>query len=223
MDPLDPLGLEVVVLDQGVSTDEGHGVLAISGMEQVVARTIGIRVSEERRRRARTLDDVARRAGISAAMLSRIENAQVSPTLRTLTRVAYALDVPVTTLFRGLDEERDASFVKAGKGLVLTPDQGHGHRYELLAMPAAARRRVEPHLITHADSSEDLPLYQHDEIELFYMLKGRMSFRYGRNTFDMSRGDTLIIDGLVLHGPERIIKAPVQFLAIAIGRHASEG
>jgi transcriptional regulator with XRE-family HTH domain len=191
-------------------------------LEQIVARTIGIRVHEERKRRNLTLEEVASRASVSVAMVSRIENGNVSLSLRTLTRIAIAVDVPVTALLRGLDEERDASFVKAGHGLALSPEHGHAHRYELLAVPVHARRGIEPHLITLPDASAALPLYQHDHIELFYMLKGRISFRYGRNLYELSRGDTLIIDGLVLHGPERILKPPAQFLAIAVERLSSD-
>ncbi len=67
-------------------------------------------------------------------MLSKIENAQTSPSLRTLARLSTALELPVTTFFRGFEEERDASYVRAGEGLELVR-QGtrHGHRYELLA------------------------------------------------------------------------------------------
>ena len=41
---------------------------------------------------------VAERTGISKGMLSKIENAQTSPSLTTLARLATALDMPVTAL-----------------------------------------------------------------------------------------------------------------------------
>ena len=76
---------------------------------------------------------LAERTGISKGMLSKIENAQTSPSLSTLERLAAALDMPVTSLFRGLAEERDAVFVKAGSGPeIVRKGTRAGHTYELL-------------------------------------------------------------------------------------------
>jgi hypothetical protein len=49
------------------------------------------------------------------------------------------------------------------------------------------------------------------------LLKGRITLRYGRSLFEMSSGDTLIIDGIV---PMvlRTLKAPAQSLAISVER-----
>ena len=54
---------------------------------------------------------------MSKGMLSKIENAQASPSLATLARLSEALKVPVTAFFRGLNEEQDVLYVKAGRGL----------------------------------------------------------------------------------------------------------
>ena len=62
-----------------------------------------------RRLRAQTglsIADMADRIGISKAMLSKIENAQTSCSLNTLSLLAAGLDVPVTSLFRGADVEQ---------------------------------------------------------------------------------------------------------------------
>ena len=106
-------------------------------------------------------------------MISKIENAQTSPSLRTLARLSHALEVPVTTFFRGFEEERDASFVRAGEGIELVR-QGtrHGHRYELLAAAKGEQRRVQPFLVTLDRAAEAFPLFQHDGVELLYALEG---------------------------------------------------
>ena len=48
-----------------------------------------------------TVAQLAELTGISKGMLSKIENAQTSPSLATIERLAAALDMPVTSLFRG--------------------------------------------------------------------------------------------------------------------------
>ena len=85
-------------------------------LEDAITQAIGGRLREERRRLGLTLQEVALRTGMSLGMISKIENAQTSPSLRTLARLSLALEVPVTTFFRGFEEERDASFVSVWLG-----------------------------------------------------------------------------------------------------------
>ena len=85
-------------------------------LEATLSSVIALRVKEARQRKGLPIRTLSERTGISKGMLSKIENAQVSPSLATLARLAEALDAPLTSFFRGFDEERDAVFVKAGHG-----------------------------------------------------------------------------------------------------------
>ena len=78
---------------------------------------IAARVREFRLQLGWTVGQLAAQSGLSKAMLSKIENAQASPSLATLARLSKALQVPGTAFFRGLNEEQDVMFVKAGRGL----------------------------------------------------------------------------------------------------------
>jgi transcriptional regulator with XRE-family HTH domain len=186
-------------------------------LEDAITQAIGGRLREERRRLGLTLQDVADRAGLSLGMISKIENAQTSPSLRTLARLSGALEIPVTTFFRGFEEERDASYVRAGDGIELVR-QGtrHGHRYELLAAAKGAQRRVQPFLVTLTEQRESFPLFQHDGVEFLYALEGSVVYRYGRHTYDMDPGDSLMFDGQIPHGPERLSVLPARFLSITV-------
>ena len=160
---------------------------------------------------------LAERTGISKGMLSKIENAQTSPSLSTLERLAAALDMPVTSLFRGLAEERDAVFVKAGSGPeIVRKGTRAGHTYELLGSLRGPYKRVEPLLVSLDESSEVFPLFQHTGIEILYMLSGVMEYGYGRQRYKMERGDTLQFEGDIPHGPTMLVKLPIRFLSITI-------
>lgn len=187
-------------------------------LEDAINQAIGGRLREERHRLGLTLQDVADRSGLSLGMISKIENAQTSPSLRTLARLSQALEVPVTTFFRGFEEERDASYVRAGEGIELVR-QGtrHGHRYELLAAAkGGAARRVQPFLVTLTERRETFPLFQHMGVEFLYALDGSFVYRYGRHTYDMDPGDSLMFDGEIPHGPERLNALPARFLSITV-------
>lgn len=193
-------------------------------LDGAINRAIGSRLREERRRLGLTLHDVHRRSGLSVGMVSKIENAQTSPSLRTLARLSLALEVPVTTFFRGFEEERDASYVKAGEGIELVR-QGtrHGHRYELLAAAKGAQRRVQPFLVTLTDAAEAFPLFQHDGVEFLYGLQGSFAYRYGQHTYDLDPGDSLMFDGRIPHGPERLSELPIKFLSITVELEGADG
>ena len=121
-------------------------------------------------------------------MLSKIENAQTSPSLSTLERLAAALDMPVTSLFRGLAEERDVVFVKAGSGPeIVRKGTRAGHTYQLLGSLRGPYKRVEPLLVSLNEASEVFPLFQHPGVEILYMLGGVMEYGYGRQRYKMER------------------------------------
>jgi transcriptional regulator with XRE-family HTH domain len=198
----------------GAIDRETDGAEAASGqLGQVIANHVRSRRLEI----GLNVGQLADRTGISKGMLSKIENAQTSPSLATLERLATALDMPVTSLFRGLAEERDAVFVKAGSGPeIVRKGTRSGHTYELLGTLRGPYKRVEPLLVSLAESTEVFPLFQHAGIEMLYMLEGVMEYSYGREHYRMAKGDTLQFEGDIPHGPTQLIKLPIRFLSITI-------
>src|SRR5690606_3073201 len=80
------------------------------------------------------LAEVAQIAEISQGMLSKIENAQVSTSLETLSRLCEVLGIPLSTLFSQYDQqESHAMLVKKGEGMeVVRRGTDKGHTYHLL-------------------------------------------------------------------------------------------
>jgi DNA-binding XRE family transcriptional regulator len=187
----------------------------LADLEGEVNSVIAQRVREYRQSLGLTVAQLATTSGISKGMMSKIENGQASPSLATLGRVAKALDVPMTALFRGLEEEREALFVGAGKGLEIVREGTRaGHRYQLLGTMRGAHKRMEPLLVTLTEQQEVFPLFQHPGTELLYLLEGAMEYGHGSTRYVMHPGDTLQFDGEVPHGPTRLITTPIRFLSI---------
>ena len=84
-----------------------------SALAESLGAIIAERVREFRHGHGWTVGKLARESGLSKGMLSKIENAQSSPSLATLARLSEVLGVPVTAFFRGLSEEQDLVYVKA--------------------------------------------------------------------------------------------------------------
>lgn len=180
-------------------------------LEKVIAK----RVRALRRSTGLSVGDMATKVGISKAMLSKIENAQTSCSLNTLARLASGLDVPVTSLFRGADTEREAVFVESGHGAVIVGRGTRiGHHYELLGALRGQHKRLEPVLVTLTNASEVFPLFQHAGTEMLYMLEGVMVYGHGESEYTLRPGDSLLLDGEGLHGPHELVRLPIRFLAI---------
>jgi transcriptional regulator with XRE-family HTH domain len=195
---------------------DGQGVAGAAGaLEEALGAVIAERVREFRLHLGLTVGQLAELTGLSKGMLSKIENAQASPSLATLARLSGALKVPVTAFFRGLDEEQDVLHVKAGRGLDIEhKGSGPGHRYQLLGTMRAPHNSLETLLITLTDRAEEFPLYQHSGTEMIYMIAGRIEYLCGNSAYLLEPGDAMQFVGEVPHGPRTLIELPIQFLSV---------
>jgi transcriptional regulator with XRE-family HTH domain len=161
------------------------------------------------------LVELAKLAGLSSGMLSRIENGTISPSLATLQAVARALQVPVTSLFREFDEVRDTTFVRAGKGLrVSRAGPRIGHEYRILGHTTSKRMAMEPYLMSYTNAAEVFSVFQRAGNEFIYILEGKLTYRHGNKLYRMSPGDSLLFDAEVPHGPEELLAVPVKYIAV---------
>ncbi len=165
-----------------------------------------------------TLADVARRADISSAMLSRLETGRVSPSLETIVALSQALGVTASVLMQRIGtDDGGAQLIRAGEGLeTVRSGTRRGHTYHLLAAQRGPRKTFEPFLVTFNDKSEIFPGFQHPGIECIHMLSGVIHYRHGRHSYVLRPGDTLTFRGDVAHGPERLEKVPIRLLSIII-------
>ena len=185
--------------------------------EKVLEVAIGREVRAFRKKLGITVADLAAATDISLGMLSKIENGITSPSLTTLQALSRALGVPVTAFFRRFEEERSAVFVKAGEGLdVERRGTRAGHQYNLLGHidNNSSGVIVEPYLITLTTDSDVFPTFQHEGMELIYMLEGEVVYRHGDQLFPMQPGDSLFFDADAPHGPEKLVKLPSRYLSI---------
>jgi transcriptional regulator with XRE-family HTH domain len=183
--------------------------------DEALPKIIAYRVREHRHALGLSIGDTAKRVGISKAMLSKIENAQTACSLTTLSRLARGLEVPVTALFRGLNDEREAVFVPAGSGArIVRRGSRVGHDYTLLGGLRGPHKRMEALLVELTESSEVFPLFQHSGTELIYLLEGAMVYGHGSARYTMRPGDALQFDGEGAHGPDQLLELPIRFLSI---------
>lgn len=185
--------------------------------EKNLETAIGREIKALRLQQGTTISELSALTGLSISMLSKIENGATSPSLSTLQALADALSAPITSFFRRYEETRNAVHTKAGEGAE-TERAGTraGHQYNLLGHLGANGSGVvvEPYLITLTEESDRFPTFQHDGIEMLYILEGEVDYRHGDGIYQLKPGDTLFFDADAPHGPEVLVKLPAKYLSI---------
>ncbi len=185
--------------------------------EKVLEVAIGREVRAHRKKTGITVAELSQRTDLSIGMLSKIENGNTSPSLTTLQTLANALSVPLTSFFRQYEERREAVHTKMGQGVEIDREGTRaGHQYNLLGHIGsnASGVIVEPYLITLTQESDTFETFQHEGIEMIYMLEGRVDYRHGADVFFLEPGDTLFFDADAPHGPEKLIELPAKYLSV---------
>ncbi|WP_245546159.1 helix-turn-helix domain-containing protein [Marinomonas posidonica] len=179
-----------------------------------------------RRRVAQDLKitDVARIAKLSQGMVSKIENAQVSTSLDTLSRLCDAIGLSISQLFADYDRpEGGALLTKSGQGMeVVRRGTEKGHTYQLLSYSRGKKQLYEPFLITMDDASEVFPTFSHPGQEFIYLLEGQILYRHGNHLYNMQAGDSLSFDAEVPHGPEVLEQVPIKLLSFIMHDNKNE-
>lgn len=181
-------------------------------------KSLGGAIRELRQRHQLTLAQVSEQAHVSSSMLSKIETGQIMAGLDTLSRIARALGVSMSMLFRNYDVPTGAAqLVKRDTGMeVVRRGTKNGHAYKLLAYDQGPIKRFEPFLIEMNEQSESFPTFEHPGTEFIHMLEGTMEYRHGNTVYVLEPGDSLTFSGQIPHGPERLVDKPIRFLSVII-------
>lgn len=166
---------------------------------------VGEKLKDLREDLAVSLDELAIKTGISAAMLSQIENHLVSPPLGTLIKIARALGVDTGHFFRSADkgrhmfslvrhnERKQVSRVASNEGI------NYGYEYESLGYDLGDRR-MEPFFITLKPSPfEDKGLSSHAGEEFIYVLDGEMEIVLDQHRDVLGAGDSIYYKSITPH------------------------
>lgn len=179
-------------------------------------RSIGEQVKHFRAVLGLSAKDLAERTGLSRAMVSKIESASTSCSLKTLDRLAAGLGVPVTALFRGLEADRGVAHTRAGEGTVVTGGgAGRGHVHISLGALRDRPDALEPALVTIARTARPAPLERHPGTEFVHVLEGEMVYRHGSREYPLGPGDSLLLEAEAPHGPTEFVVLPIRYLLVA--------
>jgi transcriptional regulator with XRE-family HTH domain len=172
---------------------------------------IGQRIKELRLRRQLTLEEVAERAGCSAAFLSQLERNRAAPSISMLYSIAGALDVAILHFF--------PETIKTPK--VVRADQRETFQFEgspitySLLTTQFPDRVMESLIVSVEPSDGQLPVDEyraHPGEQFGYVLGGTLRMWIGDKRYDLHPGDSIHFLATVKHRQENPGKKPVTVL-----------
>lgn len=162
-----------------------------------LARTIGVRVKQERKARDWTLDTLAVRAGVSRRMVVSVEQGTVNPSVGTLLRLSDALGVGLPALVEP-PVSATASVTRRGDGAVLWTGE-HGGRGVLLAGTETPDVVELWDWVLHPGERHASEPHAAGTRELLYVLDGCVTVEVDGDVIELDPGDALRFAGDVAH------------------------
>jgi transcriptional regulator with XRE-family HTH domain len=156
---------------------------------------VGGRIRELREQRGLSLRALADRCGLSINAISRIERGENSPTVTSLHRLATALNVPITNLFRS-GAELSTIIIRRNRR---PRSRGEGILIESLGV-GLPNQRIEPFLMTLAPGSSagEEPI-SHGGEEFVFCIDGEVEYLVDQEWLRLEAGDSLIFRATQLH------------------------
>jgi transcriptional regulator with XRE-family HTH domain len=181
---------------------------ATERVEDLLAR----KVREERLRRSMTLAKLSKQCNVSVAMLSKIENARVSPPISTYSKIAKCFGIPLGKLFAE-DVTLPVSLVRRTERKQYT--RFPGYTGEAIAYKKT-NKKMEPFIFTYTPREDHPPAYMHDNEELIFVLRGELEFRYGDTKVLLKPGDCLYLDANIRHSARALNGKAAQALVVEV-------
>lgn len=163
---------------------------------EAISVDIGLRLRELREARRISMRELARCSSLSANALSMIERNLTSPSVSTLNKLAYALEVPVTAFFRIEPDKKRVVFMKADQRSRVPFSRG---LWEGLGGEAFIGK-IEAFLLTLEVGGTSGPHGMlHSGHEFVYCLRGNLEYEVDEKYYHLQAGDSLIFASQLIH------------------------
>jgi transcriptional regulator with XRE-family HTH domain len=156
---------------------------------------LGARIRETRQRRELSLSELADLAGVSKSLISQIERGVAAPSIDTVRKIAYALEVPVFALFL---EDADSQMVvrRDQRRVVHLPDSNATR--EILS-PGLSGRMILLWVTFPPGEHRSGPPSHHVGEECVVVIRGALEIEIGEQRTLLEAGDSMTFDSALPH------------------------
>lgn len=182
-------------------------------------KKLGKKIKQFREFRQLSRENLAMNANLDIRQLEKIEEKGFMPSLGHLIKISRALGVRIGT-FLDDQEQVGPAVVKAGeekKSLSFSTkdEQTREHLNFFSLAQDKAGRHMEPFMVEIEPSKEsDYKLSTHEGEEFIYVLDGSIEINYGKDIYQLEKGDTIYIDSVVAHNVHAAGSKPAKILAV---------
>jgi len=173
-----------------------------------------------RLRRSMGLAQLAEHTGFSSAMLSRLENGRLVPTLPTLTRIALVFNVGLDYFFSDPRKRHVVAVVRRDERQVFPSDPKSDNvawHFESLDFRANERKLSGYLAHFHPLPPDKVVPHYHQGVELLYLIEGKLEMKIGVETFQLSSGDSIYFDSVQKHTYRSLVKTPCTAIVVTTG------
>lgn len=164
---------------------------------------IGSKIKTLRLKKKIALADLGAHTGLSASMLSQLENAKAVPTLPTLARIAMVFDVGVDYFFTDRRKNSLFSVVRADERMRFPERAGApepAYHFECLAF-SSQEKSLQAYMASFAAREPgQVTRHVHDGAEFVHVLNGLLAITYMDEETLLGEGDSVYFDCSQPHG-----------------------
>jgi transcriptional regulator with XRE-family HTH domain len=189
------------------SIDNKFGLKSAENSDSTIRRILssydlGNKLRQLRLKKKIALVDLGKHTGLSASMISQLENGKLVPTLPTLARIAMVFDVGLDYFFSDKKRKRLFSVVRAQERMRF-PERSDsptpGYFFECLAF-SAQDKSLQAYLAEFpAREPDDVSEHLHEGAEFFHVIEGEVAIRYQDEEHVLGVGDSVYFDSSVAH------------------------
>jgi transcriptional regulator with XRE-family HTH domain len=173
-----------------------------------------------RLRRSMGLAQLAAHTGLSPAMLSRLENGRLVPTLPTLVRIATVFNLGLDYFFTdprrrhvvALSRKHERRQFPSDPKAAIVP-----WHFESLDFRAQERKLHGFLAHFHPLPAANIPPHYHQGVELLYLIEGEMELTLGAETLHLAPGDAVYFDAVQKHAYRSLVPGPCTAVVVTTG------
>ncbi len=161
---------------------------------------VGKKLREIRKAKGLNLKDVADKAGITAGLLSRIENFRTIPSLPVLYEISMALEVTMADVVQAVKGDIDTDYVliKSGEGEIQEREDSEDLEYIKLFSETIKNQNISAYIVRVKPYANREPI-SNDSFELIYVASGEIVYGLNDTEVPLVKGDALFFDGKIPH------------------------
>jgi transcriptional regulator with XRE-family HTH domain len=153
---------------------------------------LGKALRQKRKEKNLTLRQVSKEAGISAGLLSLIENGITNPSIGTLLKIAEVIDTPIASFFSNSDSSQEIYVLRKNQRKSFRTKNSAHYSFEYLAHDRNSNS-LQPFLVTFdtQDGNKKPKLYRHKGEEFLYVIEGEVEFISEDKRILLKEGDSI--------------------------------